>query len=185
MPKISSEAYKERRARIMDAARRCFIRKGIHISVDEICAEAKVSKGALYGYFPSKDAIIQAIADEHIANLSAVREAGSREELVAALVERLSNGDPSANRLELEAWAYAFDRQELRNRLLENMVELRSAIQSALARMREKRDAEPTNRDGLLVETFALGLVAQAALGRKENVGNALSSMLELLLNSA
>ncbi len=70
----------------MAAARRCFIRHGIHISVDEICAEAKVSKGALYGYFASKDAIIQAIADEHAADLGAVRRACSCGELVAALL---------------------------------------------------------------------------------------------------
>ena len=53
----------------MAAARRCFVRNGIHISVDDICAEAGVSKGALYGYFPSKDAVIQAIADEHVSDL--------------------------------------------------------------------------------------------------------------------
>jgi len=181
MPKISSEAYQERRASIMAAARRCFIRNGIHISVDEICAEAKVSKGALYGYFPSKEAVIQAIADEHVADLASVRDASSRDELVAALLERLSNGDPAANGLELEAWAYALKRKDLRNRLLENTQELRSAIESALARMSEGKDVNSGRPDGLLLETLAMGLVAKAAMGRAEPVDDILSSMLELL----
>ena len=184
MPKISSEAYQERRASIMAAARRCFIRKGIDISVDEICAEARVSKGALYGYFPSKDAVIQAIADEHVADLAAVRSAANPDELVAALLERLSDGDPAANGLELEAWAYSLKREELRNRLLENSLELRLAIESALARIRRSSQGKSARPDGLLLETLAMGLVAKAALGRDEPVEVILSSMLELLTGS-
>jgi len=55
----------ERRARILDAARTCFSRAGFHrTSMQEICAEAKMSPGGLYRYFASKDAIIEAIAEE-------------------------------------------------------------------------------------------------------------------------
>ena len=55
----------ERRARILDAARTCFSRAGFHrTSMQEICAEAKMSPGGLYRYFVSKDAIIEAIAEE-------------------------------------------------------------------------------------------------------------------------
>jgi TetR/AcrR family transcriptional regulator, repressor for uid operon len=52
-----------RRAQVLEAARVCFSRSGFHgASMQEICAEAKMSPGALYRYFPSKDAIIGAIA---------------------------------------------------------------------------------------------------------------------------
>ncbi|MBS1184391.1 MAG: acnR 2 [Proteobacteria bacterium] len=55
----------ERRAHILDAARTCFSRAGFHrTSMQEICAEAKMSPGGLYRYFGSKDAIIEAIAHE-------------------------------------------------------------------------------------------------------------------------
>jgi TetR/AcrR family transcriptional regulator, repressor for uid operon len=55
----------ERRAHILDAARTCFSRAGFHrTSMQEICAEAKMSPGGLYRYFVSKDAIIEAIAEE-------------------------------------------------------------------------------------------------------------------------
>jgi TetR/AcrR family transcriptional regulator, repressor for uid operon len=52
-------------ARIMDAARNCFVQSGFRgASMHEICREADMSPGALYRYFPSKEAIIEAIAEE-------------------------------------------------------------------------------------------------------------------------
>ena len=54
-----------RRARILAAARRCIIRHGFHgAGMAEICRACGMSAGNLYRYFPSKAAIIKAIADE-------------------------------------------------------------------------------------------------------------------------
>jgi AcrR family transcriptional regulator len=60
-------AHDARRAQILDAARICFARSGFRgASMQEICAEARMSPGGLYRYFPSKEAMIEAIAqDEH------------------------------------------------------------------------------------------------------------------------
>jgi TetR/AcrR family transcriptional regulator, repressor for uid operon len=56
-------AHDARRGQILDAARRCFASSGFHgASMQQICSEARMSPGALYRYFPSKDAIIEAIA---------------------------------------------------------------------------------------------------------------------------
>jgi AcrR family transcriptional regulator len=56
-----------RRRQILDAALTCFRRRGFHqATMQEICAEASMSAGALYRYFNSKAEIIAAIAeDEH------------------------------------------------------------------------------------------------------------------------
>jgi TetR/AcrR family transcriptional repressor of uid operon len=54
------EAQEER---ILTAAMNCFIRSGFRgASMNEICSEAGMSPGALYRYFPSKEAIIEKIA---------------------------------------------------------------------------------------------------------------------------
>lgn len=54
-----------RRREILDAAQACFERRGFHAtSMDQICAEANISPGGLYRYFPSKEAIIAAMADD-------------------------------------------------------------------------------------------------------------------------
>ncbi len=53
-----------RRRQIARAALNCFRRSGFHgASMQDICAEAGMSAGALYRYFPSKAAIIVAIAE--------------------------------------------------------------------------------------------------------------------------
>lgn len=49
--------------RILEAAKACFVRAGFQgASMQQICAEAGMSPGALYRYFPSKEAIVEAIA---------------------------------------------------------------------------------------------------------------------------
>jgi TetR/AcrR family transcriptional repressor of uid operon len=58
-------AQDARRQQILDAARACFARSGFRgASMQEICLEAKMSPGGLYRYFPSKEAIIEAIAQD-------------------------------------------------------------------------------------------------------------------------
>ena len=166
----------------MDAARRCFVRRGINISVDEICAEAGVSKGALYGYFASKEEVIQAIADEHVADLGRLKAAADKRELVAALLERLSNGDRSANRLELEAWAYAMGNKPLLARLAANSSELCSAINEAVSRIGVSETFSDIKDLSLMLETLALGLVAKAALGRGDEVRKTLEVTVEKVL---
>jgi len=50
--------------RILDAAKSCFVRHGFQgASMQQICAECGMSPGALYRYFPSKEAIIEAITE--------------------------------------------------------------------------------------------------------------------------
>src|SRR5919107_1556976 len=56
-PKADSSA--ERQTRILNAAERCFVRAGFHrTTMQDVAAEAGMSPGNLYRYFPSKDAIV-------------------------------------------------------------------------------------------------------------------------------
>ena len=70
-----SSTHEARRAQVLDAARTCFARSGFRgASMQEICAEARMSPGALYRYFPSKEAIIEAIAAEERCDAAALVE---------------------------------------------------------------------------------------------------------------
>jgi AcrR family transcriptional regulator len=61
----------DRRAEILAAAQRCFVRTGFHqTSMQEICAEAGMSPGNLYRYFPSKEALIAGIAERDRAEVA-------------------------------------------------------------------------------------------------------------------
>jgi TetR/AcrR family transcriptional regulator, repressor for uid operon len=69
MPRVSTAFKADRRAEILAAAQGCFSRSGFHqTSMQEICAEAKMSPGNLYRYFPSKEAIIAGIAEQNRAD---------------------------------------------------------------------------------------------------------------------
>lgn len=61
MPKVTEQYLDSRRQEIIDAAYRCFARKGFHpTTMRDIFAEAGLSPGAVYRYFKSKDEIIEA-----------------------------------------------------------------------------------------------------------------------------
>jgi AcrR family transcriptional regulator len=59
-----AERRDQQAQRILDAAKACFVRSGFQgASMQEVCAEVGMSPGALYRYFPSKEAIIEAICE--------------------------------------------------------------------------------------------------------------------------
>lgn len=64
MRRANAQLQSDRRAEILAAAQRCFVRSGFHgASMQDICAEAGMSPGNLYRYFPSKEALIAGIAE--------------------------------------------------------------------------------------------------------------------------
>jgi AcrR family transcriptional regulator len=80
MRPASTKLKADRRTEILDAAQTCFARSGFHqASMQEICAEANMSPGNLYRYFPSKEAIIAGICErdraEAAESFNAAREA--------------------------------------------------------------------------------------------------------------
>ena len=68
MRRADAQRQSDRRLEILDAAQRCFARSGFHgASMQEICAEAGMSPGNLYRYFPSKEALIAGICERNRA----------------------------------------------------------------------------------------------------------------------
>lgn len=62
--KTATPSVPTSRQRILRAALRTFSRKGYHDTrMDDVAHEAKFSKGALYLYFPSKEALLSALLD--------------------------------------------------------------------------------------------------------------------------
>ena len=70
MRRANVQLQSDRRAEILAAAERCFVRSGFHqASMHEICIEAGMSPGNLYRYFPSKEALIAGIAERDRAEV--------------------------------------------------------------------------------------------------------------------
>ena len=70
MRRANVQLQADRRGEILAAAQACFARSGFHqTSMQEICAEAGMSPGNLYRYFPSKEALIAGIAERDRAEV--------------------------------------------------------------------------------------------------------------------
>lgn len=71
MPKLKPETQALRRDHILDVAERCFALSGFHrATMHDICREAGVSPGALYGHFDSKEALIEGLCERDRAEFT-------------------------------------------------------------------------------------------------------------------
>ncbi|MGK7346115.1 MAG: TetR/AcrR family transcriptional regulator [Candidatus Nitrospinota bacterium M3_3B_026] len=124
-PKVSDEYLKARREQILKAAAALFSRKGFHkTTMRDICRKTRLSPGAVYRYFKSKEDIIKAMAEDELGrNIPLLRGARDRSDTFKAL-EDLADfffsmlDDPKTcdPRLDMELWAEA-----LRNRKIMNI----------------------------------------------------------------
>jgi AcrR family transcriptional regulator len=90
MPKVSDAHVEARRTQILEASCKCFSRKGFHqTTMRDICAEAGLSAGAVYGYFKSKDELIEALAELGRRNTSALIESALGEGTAPASLSQL------------------------------------------------------------------------------------------------
>jgi len=141
VPKVTSEYRAERRAHIMAAARRCFVREGFHASsMQELVGEA------------SKDAVIEAIAAENLNHVvavltQAISEGAGPQAALAAVLEFVTvrHGEDGFAAIAVLVWSEA-----LRNPRL--AAYLRDAISTALVTLSGNAHAAP---DGAVDATLA------------------------------
>src|SRR3954453_17904620 len=68
------------RQRILDAAKELFADRGLSATLHDIAARAGVGVGTIYRHFPDKKPLIDAIFEEHLAELTALFEQGLADE---------------------------------------------------------------------------------------------------------
>jgi TetR/AcrR family transcriptional regulator, repressor for uid operon len=102
----------ERRGGILAAAARAFMRDGLKgASIASICKEAGISPGLLYYYFPSKESLVEAMAEADLAEIRHYAEGLSTlDDLLTAAV---TSTDPTAEsgrvKVQMLAGPLAFD----------------------------------------------------------------------------
>ncbi|HEX4025816.1 MAG TPA: TetR/AcrR family transcriptional regulator [Steroidobacteraceae bacterium] len=114
-PGAAATRAARQRARILDAAERCFIERGFHAaSMAHIAATAGMSAGLIYRYFGAKNEIVQAIVQRHLETdgCVAMRRLNTREDICTEALHMFERwrrrDDPSMNAalmLELTAEA--------------------------------------------------------------------------------
>ena len=87
MPKTSEAAKEARRTQILDAAVRCFARHGYYeTTIEDLVTETGLSRGALYLYYPSKEAIYLAISERWSCGLKEAIQARLTPDLSPASI---------------------------------------------------------------------------------------------------
>jgi AcrR family transcriptional regulator len=175
MPRVSQEHLDARRRQIIAAARRCFVRNGFHAtSMQDVLAEAGLSAGAVYRYFPGKDDIIAAIADDALAEISqAVQRvldtdpAPPLPEVVGRIVATMERLDVTQNitSVAVQVWAEALRSPGLAERVAITV----KGIRHMLARAVEDYQARGLVASDVPAETIArllTGLVPGFAVQR-------------------
>lgn len=129
MPKVTEAHVEARRAQILEAACHCFSEKGYHqTTVRDICERAGLSAGAVYGYFKSKDEILEAVAELGRRSTRALlglgrgedEEAPSLAEILGKVMELVdSELIRESSRLDVRMWGEALHTPQLRKLFLE------------------------------------------------------------------
>ncbi|MEU6829047.1 TetR/AcrR family transcriptional regulator [Nocardia beijingensis] len=166
MPRVTEEHLERRRQQIMDAARRCFARKGFYeTSMQDVFTESGLSAGAVYRYFKSKDELITALATETTVALRiAIDQAIHRDplptpaELITVIAEEVvrRSGPDGPVRLAPQAWALALVHPGAAVMVRETMLAMRALWVTYADRMRDK---------GWLPEDADVDAVAKAIIG--------------------
>ncbi len=88
MRRKDEELHTRRRAEILEAATALFAETGLHqTTMKQVCAAVGLSPGSLYRYFPSKEALIEALAaSEAEANRALLAYLDAQPNVLEALV---------------------------------------------------------------------------------------------------
>lgn len=159
------DVSEERRAQILDAALEVFARQGFHEArMDDIAQASGLSKGALYLYYKSKDAIIGALLTSifNIAmrsSLTAAREDGTIRDRILEITERFAGEIDRFSRavpVMLEFYAIAARDRTVRK----YMGEIFEEYSALVARLLEQGMARGEFRRGGDAHALAVGLIA-------------------------
>jgi TetR/AcrR family transcriptional regulator, repressor for uid operon len=152
-------------ARILDAARTCFLRSGFHgASMGEVCAAAGMSPGALYRYFPSKEALVEALcASDKEADAKILASIAEAPSIIDGMTFGLLAHTDQVHRsgmapLLAEIFAEAMRNPALNEMLERQMDEVHAVISDAIQRAISRGEINPALPvDKLLPIMMAMG----------------------------
>lgn len=198
MPKLGEDAKQQRRDALVGAAWRCVARGSYrNLSVDDVCAEAGLSKGAFYTYFAQKQDLLVALLEDDAAGLNdlvtdAAEQPSGVEQIrrfVAALVDRGADG--AAVQLRADLWSEIASDDTLRQHFLAAMQRRRARLAQIIGDAVGRGELVDVPANALAAVFLALGdgLMLHRVLDpsgfRWENVRRAVNALLEGLRRDA
>jgi AcrR family transcriptional regulator len=179
-PKVTTAHEQGQRDRILEAATRCFARRGFHeATIQDICDAAALSKGGLYTYFRSKDEILAALVEQNLADAmqwasaaagqetSALQRLGRVAEAMVATVLEGNGAKAYTPQLMLEVWAEGSKDPKLGELLVRGYEQWRTFIaglfREGIASGEIRGDVNPGELAAIVVAIFD-GLTLQESL---------------------
>lgn len=181
MPKISAALRAERQEAILSAAIDCLEIFGYAgTTMQSIAQAARLTKGGLYAYFDSKEAILLEVAQRHMAEQLGTFEPLPGEDAPAQLHRILAaydlTGQTEANarrqRAILDLWNNAASNPAVRSALTERYQRYQRALAGVIERGQAEGSFRPeanpgevaglilAARDGLIIQAVKWGLPA-------------------------
>ncbi|MGW0431564.1 TetR/AcrR family transcriptional regulator [Micromonospora sp. NPDC003197] len=175
MPRVSDEHLAARRRQIIEAAQRCFLRNGFHVtSMQDVINEAGLSVGAVYRYFKSKNDLIAASAEVVIGSAEQIFDDLTTQEPPLPLIEAMDraltfvetqSGPNGMFRIAVQVWA-----ESLRDPVLAEFVGRmygRFRAQFVVLAQRAQAAGElPADADAEAVGAALFGMIPGYALQR-------------------
>ena len=168
MPKVSQAYLDARRAQILEAARRCFVRNGFHeTSMQDVFAESGLSSGAVYRYFSSKDDMILAIVDENMTDilalvhsLAANSQGESLGQVLASVLEviREKHVREDIGVMAVLVWSEELRNPELAARFESGMAEMRTTL-AEVVRGHQDQQALPGHADPEALASLFMAII--------------------------
>lgn len=162
------------------------------MTVEDVCTEASLSKGAFYGYFDSKDELLVGLLDEDSATLDRMLdEIGAAEASGVERLRRFSRAmlrhadDPGRAQVRADLWAAVLGEEALRTHFAktatQRRIRLRTWIEEGIDRG-ELREA-PANALASMLLAMADGLMLHATVNpsafRWTNIRRAIDELLD------
>lgn len=175
MPRITDARRAAQRQRVLDAALVCFDRRGFHrTTMQDIVRESALSPGAIYGYFDSKEAIVESVAAErhrveHALLAGALKSPDPVEGMKTFLTEYFAwledRRERQRRRVSVQVWAEALHDPRLRASVDEGLAPMRGVVRAVRSAQRRKKIAARVDPEGLARVVLALiqGFVLQQA----------------------
>jgi TetR/AcrR family transcriptional repressor of uid operon len=175
VPKLLDSTREQRRRQLLDAAWRCIARQGYRdLTVDDICADAGLSKGAFYSHFTSKEALLLALIADDAALIARVADAPATLQLppvqrIRKITEMMlrQGADPARVQLRSDVWGsmqtYPAVRAAVTEAVAERQRVLRSWIDEAVVTGELSIDFPPNALAALLL-AISDGLILHYAL---------------------
>jgi AcrR family transcriptional regulator len=150
-PPTRAQRRQQTRARLLEAAGQVFARRGFQAAtLDEVAEAAGYTKGAVYSNFASKDELVLALLDEHLADqlqqIEALDAIESSEALRAALGGRTEEEHAAARDLGVllvEFSLYALRNPAAQAELARRYRQLRGRLAQLIATRYARRQLAP------------------------------------------